>query len=191
MKISHIFYIIITVSLFFGSCKQNNIPKPTGYMRIDFPDKKYQKFDTTFPYCFDYAKYAIIKTDNDLNTEPYWINIDYPQFKGRIHITYKPLQNNVFKYIEDAHTFVYKHTIKADAIEEHYYKNDSTNVYGTLYDIKGNAASSIQFFLTDSTEHFLRGALYFYTKPNKDSLAPVIKFVRQDIVRIIESFEWK
>lgn len=101
------------------------------------------------------------------------------------------MSKDVNHYLEDARTMVYKHTVKADAINEKAFINKEKKVYGVLYDIKGNAASSVQFYLTDSVTHFLRGALYFNAEPNKDSLAPAIKFIHQDIERLIETFQWK
>lgn len=190
MKIQYILIVSI-ISLAVVSCKQNYTPRPPGYMRIDFPTKEYVRYDTNCPYTFDVPNYARINNKLQHNSEPCWIDIEFPAFNGQIHLSYKEIQNNLSQYAEDSRAFVYKHTIKADAIEEQFYENDEKKVYGILYDIKGNAASSLQFILTDSTNHFLRGALYFNTKPNKDSLAPVIGFIRQDIVRIMESLEWK
>lgn len=93
--------------------------------------------------------------------------------------------------MEDSREFVYKHTVKADAIKETFYEDYDKHVYGILYDIKGDAASSVQFFITDSTKHFIRGALYFEVRPNKDSLNPVIDFIRQDVVHMFESIKWE
>jgi gliding motility-associated lipoprotein GldD len=108
-----------------------------------------------------------------------------------IYLTYKPVENDLNTHLEDSREFVYKHTVMADAIEEIRFENDSLNVYGILYELSGNTASAVQFFLTDSTSHFLRGSLYFNVPPNKDSLAPVIDFIRDDIVYLMESFQWK
>jgi gliding motility-associated lipoprotein GldD len=119
------------------------------------------------------------------------VNIDFPRFDGKIHISYKQVRNNLDRYTEDSRTLAYKHSIKADAIKETLYGNDSSHVYGILYEIKGNAASSLQFFVTDSTRNFLRGSLYFNVQPNKDSLAPVISFFRDDIIRLMETVTWK
>jgi gliding motility-associated lipoprotein GldD len=118
------------------------------------------------------------------------MNIGFPQFRSRIHITYKQVLNNLPNLIDDAHTFAFKHSIKADAINQHEYSNPDNHVFGILFDIKGNTASSLQFYLTDSTRHFLRGALYFDNEPNKDSIAPVNDFLRQDIERLIETLTW-
>ncbi len=186
-------YLLVSLSLIsilVSACntKSNYLPKPRGYFRIDFPEKKYQHYQSDCPYSFDFPNYSKI---SDYNPDSCWINIDFPKYKGTIHISYKVVENNIQQYIEDSRTLVYKHTIKADAIKETLYKNDEKKVYGILYDIKGNTASSLQFFLTDSINHFYRGALYFNTRPNKDSLNPVINFIKEDITYLIESFEWK
>ncbi len=143
------------------------------------------------PYTFEYPSYGKIVPDTDYITEPCWINIDFPEFDGKIHISYKEVNQNLNDFIEDSRTLTYKHTIKAEAIKETVYTNPERKVHGILYDIKGNAASSIQFYLTDSNAHFLRGALYFNVQPDRDSLAPVISFIREDIIHMVESFAWK
>jgi len=174
-----------------NSCSQGYTPKPSGYVRINLPEKKYIKCEVRIPYTFEYPDYAKIVLDTSRIAEPYWINIVFPDLNGKIHITYKSLHKNLDAMTEDAHALAYKHTIKADAIDETVISKPERKIYGILYDIKGNAASSIQFYITDSVKNYLRGALYFNARPNKDSLAPVIEFVRKDIEHFIETFEWK
>ena len=119
-------------------------------------------------------------------------NIEFPDFKGKIHISYKKIDNNLTAYLEDSRTMAMKHIPKASSIENKQYEDPVKNVYGLTYDISGTeAASPFQFYLTDSTNHFVRGALYFNTIPNNDSLAPVIDFIKQDIQHLIETFEWR
>jgi gliding motility-associated lipoprotein GldD len=183
--------IVASLATLIG-CGDNYMPKPRGYFRIDLPEKKYQSFDTTYPYTFEYPVYAILTPDNNAANEPYWINVDYPLFKGRIHISYKAVNNNLSKYTEDAHELVMKHIPKASAIEEIRIDNEQADIHGLIYDIKGSGTASVyQFFITDSTNHFVRGALYFNVIPNNDSLAPVIDFVKSDIQHMLESFRWK
>jgi len=181
---------VLIFMLAITGCHRAYTPKPAGYLRIDFPEKAYRLFDSAYPYSFEYPVYAYIVPDTDRFSEPYWVNIDFPRFDGKIHISYKHVRNNLDKYTEDSRTLAYKHTIKADAIKETLYVNDTSRVYGILYEIKGNAASSLQFFVTDSTRNFLRGSLYFNVQPNKDSLAPVISFFKDDIVRLMETVRW-
>jgi len=128
--------------------------------------------------------------DMHSNAEPFWMNIEFPQFKAKIHLSYKKVSGNLNGYIEDSHTLAYKHAIKADGIEEILLEDSSRKMYGILYDIKGNAASSVQFYVTDSLHNFLRGSLYFEAQPNKDSLAPSIVFFRKDILHLIETLSW-
>jgi gliding motility-associated lipoprotein GldD len=168
-------------------CKRHYTPKPAGYLRIDFPEKAYQIYNSSCPYTFEFPIYGKITADSSKIAEPCWINIEFPGFGGKIHISYKPVNNNVNTFIEDSRTLAYKHTVKADAISEILYTNDEKRVFGLLYQIKGDAASSVQFYLTDSIKHFLRGSLYFNVQPNADSLAPVIDFFKEDIMHLIET----
>ncbi len=188
--IGNIIFLSFAFILLIG-CHSDYTPKPRGFFRIDFPEKKYKTYESDCPYTFGYPVYARVVTDNQINSEPCWINIDFPKFNGKVHISYKTINNNLNLLLDDAYTLAYKHTVKADAIEEYLINKPDKKVYGILYDIEGNAASSVQFFLTDSTQNFLRGALYFRTTINKDSLAPVIDFFRNDIIYFIDSFEWK
>ena len=184
-----LFLIIVLIA--FYSCKKKYIPKPRGYFRIDFPEKAYQMYQSDCPFIFEYPVYGEIQPDDMSISEPCWINIVFPDYNAKIYISYKPVKENLSELLEDARTFAYKHTIKADAINEKLFLAKRKKVFGTLYDIKGNTASSVQFFLTDSTKHFIRGALYFNAQPNKDSLAPVISFFSKDIDHMIETLEWK
>ncbi len=190
-KISGIFFITILLLAGF-SCQNDYVPKPMGYYRIDLPEKEYKKSDSTFPYTFEYPVYAYIVRDSSKIAEPYWINIVYPAFHAQLHISYKKVDKNLSRYLEDAHTMVNKHIQKANAIRQQEYLNKTDKVFGLIYEIKGSdAASTCQFYLTDSTAHFVRGALYFDLVPNNDSLQPVIEFLKQDIDHMINTFRWK
>ena len=181
----------VLLSWGFTGCKsrQSN-PKPRGYFRIAFPEKEYQSYQGDCPYRFEFPTYGQVVPDEDILSEPCWINIEFPEFRGNIHISYKKIVENLSAYLEDSHALAYKHTVKADAINETIIAKPDEKVYGTLYDIEGNTASSVQFYLTDSTNHFLRGALYFRTRIDKDSLMPVIQFFREDIIHFIDTFYW-
>jgi len=186
------FLNILVLSIFiFASCADKvPVPHPSGYMRIFLPEKKYTQLKGNYPYTFEYPVYGSIKKDSSKDAQPYWINIEFSEYKAKIHISYKKVNKNLAQYIEDSHKLVYKHSIKADAIQEKRITRDSANVYGIFFDIKGNVASSVQFYLTDSTGNFLRGALYFTAQPNKDSIAPVLNFFRTDIEHLINTFKW-
>jgi gliding motility-associated lipoprotein GldD len=118
-----------------------------------------------------YPGYAVISDDDSRIAEPCWINIDFPEFRGRLHISYKRVDDNLVELMEDTRKLAFRHTVKADAIDERMFINEKDKVYGVMYELKGNTASAIQFFLTDSSSHFFRAALYFNVQPNKDSLA--------------------
>lgn len=185
--------ILMIASLVFSifSCQNDAQPKPRGYFRIQLPQKEYLRFQlNSFPYQFDIPKYSKIGKPKN-QPEKYWINVVYPMFKAQLHISYKPIHNNLDTLLNDAHKMMNKHIPKANAINEQMFINDERRVYGMAYEIMGSeAASPYQFYLTDSTHHFLRGALYFNFSPNNDSLMPVIDFIKIDMDRLIESFEW-
>lgn len=189
--------LLLLILLYVGisGCQSRSTPKPRGFFRIALPEKHYEDLPNSYPFSFQIPRYAHIsdyqggfqKTEQ---TED-WININFPDFNANIYITYKPVEQNLAQLIEDAHTFVYKHTLKADGISQKRFDNSPANVSGVLYHIKGNTASSIQFFCTDSATNFLRGALYFNAEPNRDSLAPVIDFLGKDVEVILSTMKWK
>lgn len=188
--------VIIGSSLFISSCSNDDqsgiiAPKPRGYYRLTFPEKEYIKYDSTCPYTFERPIYSKMGKDENSGAQPCWLNVYFPSFNGTLHLTYNPVNNNVQKYLEDTYTLASKHQIKASGIEERRVVRDSSNIYGLIYEIEGNAASAMQFYLTDSTNHFIRGALYFNEVPNIDSIAPVLSFIKKDIYHMIETFEWK
>jgi gliding motility-associated lipoprotein GldD len=161
------------------------------------PEKQYQVFDQPgYPYRFEYPAYGVVVKDSTFfeaqPENPYWINIEFPQFDSRIHISYKSVRNNNFdSLVNDAFTLSYKqHTYKASAIEPEPFVTDK-GVSGVWFNLRGNTATANQFFVTDSANHFLRGALYFEATPNEDSLKPVNDFLRQDMQRLINTLEWK
>ncbi|WP_291856990.1 gliding motility lipoprotein GldD [Marinilabilia sp.] len=183
--------IFLLIIIFLFACSNNYAPKPRGYFRISLPEKSYLETDTALPYSFEFPKYARLRNDNQGVNEPYWVNVDFPQFNAKIHISYKPVENNLYQLLEDNRELAFKHTVKADAIKEQLFESPEKNVYGIFYEIEGNTASPAQFFVTDSINHFLRGSLYFNTIPNKDSIAPVLDFVKQDIIHLMETLTWK
>lgn len=175
----------------FWSCSEVSVPKPYGYFRIDLPQHAYRTIDTLgLPYSFDLPRNVLL-VDRKAEGENYWIDLYYPQLNASIYCSYLKVENNLLNLLEDSRKIVYKHSVRADGIGEQLFDNELHNVHGILYDLKGNTASTIQFFLTDSSKHFFRGALYFNNVPNKDSIAPMAEYIREDVMRIMESFEWK
>jgi len=161
------------------------------FLAKTLPQKKYGKTPEILPYRFEIPSKSLIINNRTSKDELYWINIEYPQYKATVYLSYKKIDGNLQDYINDSRGFVYKHTIKADAILEEVFMNEAKRVYGIKYTIKGDAASNTQFYLTDSIKNFVRGALYFNVTPNKDSLAPVLSYINDDITHLIETFEWK
>jgi gliding motility-associated lipoprotein GldD len=182
-------FAIIFIPAIFYSCGGDAIPKPKGYIRFDLPEHTYELYEDECPYAFEIGTYA--KVISRERSEHCWKNVYVKPSKATIHISYKPIENNFGLLVEDAHELVYGHTVKADAITEQVFLNPEKMVYGILYEIKGDAASNLQFIATDSVNHFLRGALYFRATPNQDSLAPLVRFMRKDIEHLIETINWK
>jgi gliding motility-associated lipoprotein GldD len=168
-------------------------PKPRGYSRIVFPKKEYQEYNGGCPYSFTYPKYAVIEPDKSSNAMPCWVNMQFPDFHATLHLSYQPVttKKEFNQLTEDARTFAFKHTIKATSIDEGIIAYPERKVYGIYYTIDGNAASSAQFFLTDSTKNYLRGALYFNNEPRLDSIQPALSFIKKDVEVLIKSLKWK
>jgi gliding motility-associated lipoprotein GldD len=191
------FFLLTLIILALAGCNSDYTIKPRGYFKIDFPKKAYQRFDQPgYPYTFEYPVYGKVLKDSLFFEEraenPYWINIDFPQFEGRIHISYKEIGRNKFdSLVNDAYQMSYKqHTYRASGIDSKPFTTPS-GIEGVYFTLKGNTATSTQFFLTDSTRHFLRGALYFNATPNEDSLRPVTRFFTEDVQHLINTFQWK
>jgi gliding motility-associated lipoprotein GldD len=179
--------------MFIASCMNDDstMPRRKGYFRIALPEKQYTTYSEECPFTFEYPVYAKVVKDTEPGAQPCWLNVVYPAFHAKLYLSYKVVNGNLDKYLEESRSFAVKHEVKASAINEKDWTNASAKVYGLIYDIEGNAASNMQFYLTDSTTNFIRGALYFYSIPNKDSLAPVVNFLKEDIVHMVETFHWK
>ncbi len=190
---SRLFILLFFISLI--SCGNDDgiaiAPKPRAYFRLTFPQKKYVQYDSLCPFSFEMPVYSKMDNDKNYGAEPCWLNLNFPSFNGTLHLSYKAVSNNLKDYLEDTYTLASKHQIKASGIEEQQVSRSADKVYGLVYEIKGNAASSFQFFLTDSTNHFIRGALYFNAVPNTDSISPVVQFIKKDIYHMIATFKWK
>lgn len=190
-------FLFLFLSLVILGCSEKYTPKPRGYFRIDFPQKEYHQMQNNLPYHFEIPDYAQIIPDRLNLDHPEWINVLVPANKAEVHISYYSLDKNrqkriqeLSEFMEESRRLAYKHSIKADAINEQIFMNPAKKVYGTVYKIEGNAASPMQFFLTDSTKNFLRGAFYIREVPNIDSLKPVIEFLEPDIIHMIETTSW-
>jgi gliding motility-associated lipoprotein GldD len=186
-------YIIIFLFFFaLTGCENDYVPKQRGYFRIALPEKKYELFSTdSTPFRFEKPVYSFVIPDTNYKSEPFWYNLEFPQFNGTLYLSYKDVKNNLKQYIDDSRTMSMKHISRASGLQEEEISKPEKKIYGIYYDVKGNTASPLQFYLTDSSKHFIRGALYFYAVPNPDSIAPVLNFVKQDIKYLLESFEWE
>lgn len=181
-----------------AGCRDVAVPRPKGYFRIDMPEHNYLVLDESIaksnnlPLVFEYPSYGKLSFEQDsYYSEPGWFNISFPSYKAKIYLTYININNDLEQLMEQTYKLnVRNHIIKADAINEQIINDPGKSMYGILYDLKGNTATAVQFFVTDSINHYLRGSLYFSSEPNSDSLAPVIGFFREDIIHLIESLQW-
>ncbi len=183
---------ILFISACLYGCSDTATPKPRGYFRIQLPEHSYTTYkDAKSRFSFEHSTLSRVLVGRTEENNEEWLYVDYPTLKCKLHITYfdlKPSQEDMA--FEDNHKLVFKHSVAADAIVERYFDNDSSRVHATFYDIKGNAATPAQFAITDSLGQLFRGSLYFFCHPNKDSLDPVVEYVDEDILRLIESFSW-
>ena len=193
---SNLLLIIILLTVTY-SCREISVPKPKGHFRIDLPAKNYAQFEgeslknNNMPFSFEYPSYGNLSFQTENNNEPGWFDIDFPKYRAKIYLTYKDVKNDFEGLMEQTYKMnVKNHIAKADAISEQPFNNPENRVFGILYDLKGNTASAVQFYVTDSVSHYLRGSLYFSSEPNADSLAPVIEFFRADMIHIIETLKW-
>jgi|TARA_B100000795_G_C22801093_1_gene441960 gliding motility-associated lipoprotein GldD len=175
--------------LLFISCDDTPIPKPHGYPRINLPERTYKIFDTNCAFTFKASSASKIEASKK---SPCFFNISYPQFNAKLHLTYVTVNNNLKGLIDQEYKIREKHNQFATSVQERLYANPDKHINALIFNINGTkAATPLQFFMTDSTNHFFRGVLYFYNSPNNDSLEPVINYIKQDVDTLIESFEWK
>ncbi|MEC4004176.1 gliding motility lipoprotein GldD [Flavobacterium sp. SUN052] len=178
--------IIVFNGLLLTSCKDDVLPKPSSQLRLDYPVAKYAAFENHCPFTFDMNEDAVIKEEKDCG-----FTISYPKMKATIYLTYKPVHGDIDKLLRDAQKLTYEHVIKADDILEQPYINPKSKVYGMFYKVSGNAATNAQFYATDSTKHFLTASVYFYAKPNFDSIMPAADYIRNDMQTLMETLKWK
>lgn len=190
VKNSYLRILILTLCyvglLFVSSCKDDLIPKPSSYLRLDYPVAKYVDFENNCPFTFEMNADAVIKAQKDCG-----LTITYPKMKATIYLNYQPVNNDINALLKDAQTLTYKHVIKADDIIEQPYLNPNKKVYGMFYQVDGNAATNSQFYATDSVKNFVQGAVYFYAKPNFDSIMPAASYIKNDMQRLLETLKWK
>lgn len=184
--------IIIFVGLLW-SCEKSYSPKPKGYNRIDLPTPTYEWIKDEHPYTFQHNKASIVFDDTFNLYEPHWVHVYYPDFQANIQITYKNVKQDKKKFqelVNDALKLANRHQIKAYAIEESMIRTPSGKA-ACVIELTGDVPSHFQFYITDTTENFLRGALYFPVANKNDSLAPVIEYVKKDVIHLLNTLDWR
>lgn len=193
-RIYSFFQASVLLGLVTSACQEATyVPKPKGYNRIELPDHHYQTIDDSYPYQFEYSKHAQVKPDTSWMSEPYWIHLVYQDLGADVQLTYKALNQDKQKLrelLEDSYKLTSKHQIKAYAIDESILITPNGHTV-VIAELSGEVPSQFQFFSTDSSRHFLRGALYFPTATKNDSLQPIIDFIKVDIIHMLNTLEWK
>ncbi|MGX7667248.1 gliding motility lipoprotein GldD [Flavobacterium pedocola] len=176
----------LAASLMMMSCKDDILPKPKGQLRLDYPMAGYKNFSDNCPFTFEVNETANVHNKGNCSFE-----VEYPKMKATVYVNYKPVKGNIEQLLRDAQKLTYEHVIKADDIAEQPFLNPTNKTYGMFYQVGGNAATNAQFYVTDSTRHFLVGSVYFYAKPNYDSILPAAAYIKNDMRKIMETLKWK
>ena len=180
------FAFSIFMILLLVSCESVQQPKPKAQLRLQYPQPNYKQLPDIYRFDFEYNNWVQLK--RIAKTAP---DLYYPKMKATLYLSYIGVENNIDSLLNDAYQLPGKHMIKAEEIPERVFMAPEKRVYGTLFTVVGNAASQLQFFLTDSTDHFLMGSLYFYSRPNYDSIMPAAKYVERDVMHLMETLRWK
>lgn len=172
------------------SCgEESKTPRPRAFLALNYPKATYEIANFNCPYNFEINSLA--KVSASQNNNPCWINLEYKDLNGTIFLTYQEVDGNLDSLLADAQKLPLQHTIKADAIEGDVYTNKIQDVHGMFYEVTGDAASQAQFYLTDSTNHFVTASVYFRTKPNYDSIIPAADYLKNDMKHMVETFRWE
>ena len=187
MKKNKYLYYLLFISITLYSCAKETLPKPKAFLRLNYEniDDNYKKIKINCPFTFEISNIANLSLDDKC-----WITIKYPSLKATLNITYRPVEKNLNVLLLESEKLTYNHAIKAEGISSQPYDNLTNKTYGSLSEVTGNAASPLQFCLTDSVRHFVNGALYFEVQPNYDSILPAVKFIEKDIKHLMETLEW-
>lgn len=180
------YLLLIIIGLFFMSCKDDVLPKPKAQLRLEYRAPEYAITESDCPYQFEFSTDAL-----PILKMKCWMNIEYAKLNASINLTYRPIDNNLKELFLESEKLTFNHAIKADGITSVPYIDKSKHKYGAIYEVTGNAASPIQFHITDSTDNFITGAVYFNVQPNYDSIVPAIKYLQKDIIHLMETLEWK
>ena len=187
MKLNYLYKLLLVFfSFLLCSCGDESVPKPNCQLSLEYPEATYDKLASKCNFDFEVNTLSKISLKEDCALE-----VNYPKMKATLYITYKPVNNNIEKLLRDAQKLTYEHVIKADDILEQPFLNFDNKVYGMFYEVGGNAATNVQFYVTDSTKNFITGSLYFYAKPNFDSILPAADYIKADVRKIMETMDWK
>ncbi|MDQ3109981.1 MAG: gliding motility lipoprotein GldD [Bacteroidota bacterium] len=187
----------LLLSFLFVSCDDDDgsmgVPRPRGYFRISMPEKKYQQYDGDCPFSFEIPDYARMYNSAAPKAAPCWRDLHFGKFKATLYISYNEITNDTIlaQLINESWALTEAHSQVANGFRDSSIIRPKDKVYGSVQLLSGNAATQVQFYLTDSTDHFIRASLYFYSPPNKDSIAPVLDYIRKDIFHIVETLKWK
>lgn len=179
--------IFTFLGLVLFSCAEDTQPKPSGELRLEYPEAKYQAFSSPCNFSFEYSMFAKVRDAK----QPCWYYIEYPAMKAKVFVTYFPIKNDFDRHVKESEKMVYEHTIKASSIDTKSFSYPERKVYGNFYELKGPSASNLQFFVTDSTRHYVTANLYFNSRPKPDSMAPAVDYIKKDLLHLIDTFEWK
>jgi len=180
-----IYAVVLVFTYLVLGCEEISIPKPQAMLRLEYPLPNYKKISKDFPFIFEYNSLASLKRAS--KQAP---NIEYKLMEATLYLSYLSVSNNIDSLLNDAYKLPAKHMIKADEIPEKIFLNHDNKTYGALFSVIGDAASQIQFFVTDSTKNFLMGSLYFYSRPNYDSIMPAAKYIERDVIHLMETLKW-
>jgi gliding motility-associated lipoprotein GldD len=191
MRTKH--FVILFLAWCVAACSHDYQPKPKGYNRLILPEPAYRLSPDTLPYQFEYSTHARFRKDTSWISEKYWVEVYYPELKATIHVTYKKVNHNeklLKEFLQDAYVLTSKHQIKAYAIDETLVRTPSGKT-AVIAELEGEVPSQFQFTMTDSVRNFVRGALYFNVKVQNDSLQPAIEYMKKDVMRVINTLQWK
>jgi len=176
----------IAMAILMISCEEEPVPKPKAQLRLEYPGADYSVTRSDCPFQFEKSNTC----EATFNTKC-WVNLEYNELKASVNMTYRPIEDNLEELLRESEKLTFNHTIKADGISSRPFVNDKSKVYGSVFEVTGNAASPLQFHLTDSLNHFITGAVYFDVQPNYDSIRPAVRYIEKDIIRLIETMEWE
>ena len=181
------FFALVGLAICLLSCNNESVPRPTSQLRLEYPEATYYSKESKYPFSFDINEFSTVVSKDDGAIE-----VHYPKMKATVYLSYKTINNDLEKLLTDAQKLTYKlHVLKADEIIEQPYVNPDKKVYGMFYTVGGDAASNALFYATDSTKNFVTASVYFYTKPNFDSILPASSYITKDMKKMLESIKWE